>query len=94
MLPVAAIARTYEQALSGTPTAPPIPIKDIDYASIWVACSAAFTVRYSASDPGFPLAANIVYSLPIQQSCTPLFSGSGTLSLMPLGYGAMPTRLP
>lgn len=87
MLPTAAVGRTYQQTLSGTPTAPAIGATDVDYAELWVSCTAAFNFRFQASDPGFPLLANTVYRIPCQRTIGILFDGSGTLTIAAMGYG-------
>jgi hypothetical protein len=89
MLPVAALGRTYQQALSGTPTAPAIPVADIDYVELWLSSDAAFDIQFDAADDPFTLAANTVYRLRVQRSAGLLVSGTGTLSIVALGSNAL-----
>ena len=85
MLPIAPAGQTTQMTLSGTPTALPAAIT-LDYYELWLSCTAGFNVQFSAGATyAFPLASTTVYRLPVQASATPLFSGSGTLSIMAIG---------
>lgn len=86
----AGVGRTGSLALTGTPTAIPLPA-DFELVEIRVQGSAAFTAQgvnpvTGATDATtFAFASATMYTLPINLASALLFAGSGTLSILCFG---------
>ena len=89
-LPVAAIGRTYSLTASGTPQLVPIPTGDIEWATLLITGASAFSVAFNTTDPAFPFAAGTVAEIPVQRTGggSVYITGSGTVNIMALGFGA------
>ena len=87
MLPLATVGRTYSQGLTGSLTALAIPTADLDVGELVLISSGTLNVAFNSTDTPFPVPANMPFPVPVQK--IPIFvSGSGTVYIMALGYGA------